>query len=224
MRGGFGKMTEQSEIKKIVVEYLRNPDVDNMDKLFKTITGEEFKQYTQTKIDINNVRNKVYFGDLDDSKNLRILYNGLIQGYFTLDELDSETLNKYYYIGERILSLVIQLNKYYELDVKYVDDVLHVDRYMSKYSEDYTKDSYLLKYLDQLYYYEYLNYPTPPLEISLDNINDGIERDRQHTIKNNIKNKLFKLNLLALDKSSVNREYIQQLTEYINGQLNKIKL
>lgn len=217
-------MTEQSEIKKIVVEYLRQQDVDNMDKLFKTITGEEFQQYTQTKIDINNVRNKVYYGDLDDSKNLRILYNGLINGYFTLDELDSETLNKYYYIGERILSLVIQLNKYYELDVKYVDDVLRVDRYMSKYSEDYTKDSYLLKYLDQLYYYEYLNYPTPTLEISLDNINDGIERDRQYTIKNNIKNKLFKLNLLALDKSSVNREYIQQLTEYINFHINQIKL
>lgn len=75
-----------------------------------------------------------------------------------------------------------------------------------------------------MYYYEYLNYPTPPLEISLDNINDGIERDRQHTIKNNIKNKLFKLNLLSLDKSSVNREYIQQLTEYINFHINQIKL
>jgi len=217
-------MTEQSEIKKIVVEYLRQPDVDNMDKLFKTITGEEFQQYTQTKIDIYNVRNKVYYGDLDDSKNLRILYNGLINGYFTLDELESKTRTNYYYIGERILSLVIHLNKYYELDVKYVDGVLRFDRYINKCSEDYTKDSYLLHYLDQLYYYEYLNYPTPPLEISLDNINGDIERDRQHTIKNNIKNKLFKLNLLALDKSSVNREYIKQLTEYINGQLNKIKL
>src|SRR5699024_5722713 len=159
---GFGNMTEQSEIKKIVVEYLRQPDVDNMDKLFKTITGEEFQQYTQTKIDIYNVRNKVYYGDLDDSKNLRILYNGLINGYFTLDELESKTRTNYYYIGERILSLVIHLNKYYELDVKYVDGVLRFDRYINKCSEDYTKDSYLLHYLDQLYYYEYLNYPTPP--------------------------------------------------------------
>lgn len=213
--------------KRAITNYLREPNLINTNQVIKELDLDEYIAITGVEFEKGKMISELFNEDIQDDIVCESIYTGLVKGYFKLSDMPG--LNIGVKLNRRTIILIGRLRKLYNIDIKYIEDVLNDEGMDGFFAEYYPDNSILDFYLDRLYLYDYLGYESnliykPINELSLLDILNEIPKDKSRydaevKLKQTYENKLFMLNYLASQEGSVNRELIKQVTKELRANL-----